>query len=481
MVLFIGLDVGTQGTKAILYDDHLKKIIKQSSQKYGLIETRIPNRAEQHPQTWIDACVQTIKSLTNDKSIIKNKIKGIGVSGQQHGLVPLDINGKVIRNAKLWCDLESAKEAEELSEKYKRVVVPSLTITKLEWFRRNEIENYKRMHSFLLPHDYINYYLTGEQVMECGDASGTGIFNIKNKQFDLEAIEMVDKELIKKIPKLIKSPNEKIGTIKSEISQILNIPKDVIVSLGSGDNMMSALGSGAVHDGIMVMSLGTSGTLFGCSTKPIFDTSGIINGFCDATGQWLPLICTLNCTGALEEIKQCFKMTHDELTMLANDIPPGCHNVNFIPYFNGERTPNLPYATGQILGLRSGYLSPGLLYRATMEGTIFSLFYGMEKMKSLGFNPKELRVVGGGAQNELWCHIISDVFQLPLKFPVTTESAALGAALQAGAVYHHVNVSQYVDEQCIPLKDEMIDPNEDLNAIYQNAYERHYNFLGLKI
>eukprot|EP00210_Caulerpa_lentillifera_P000837 g810.t1 len=470
MVLTIGLDVGTQGAKGVVYDDEQKIIVARASVEYGLLPTNVVGRAEQDPEQWMDACVQLINIMLHDVS--RETVVSIGVSGQQHGLVPVDKEGTVIRQAKLWCDVESKKEAQCLSELLGITIVPSLTLPKVLWLKNNEPENYAKLDTILLPHDYMNFRLTGKKRMECGDASGIGALDIYSREFDNNILQLVDEKLKEKLPPIL-GPNEVLGKLKPEVSELLGLSEKVFVSPGSGDNMMSALGSGAVSDGVLVLSLGTSGTLFGCSEKPIFDRDGIICPFCDATGRWLPLVCTMSCTGVLEEVKKCFNLSHNELTTLAEQEPIGCNGVNFLPYLKGERTPNWPLASGVIHGLSPGCLRPGLLYRAAIEGVTFTLLNGLKSMKKLGMTSKELRVVGGGSKNPLWRKIIADSFQIPLKFPLESESAALGAALQAGAVWRGVEVAEYILQQEVPVSEETLLPDTGVKLAYQKAYDRH--------
>ncbi|GAB4823554.1 hypothetical protein N2152v2_010600 [Parachlorella kessleri] len=399
-----------------------------------------PGQAEQAPSLWVEAVKDAIHDALED--IDPSSVRGIGVSGQQHGLVALDSELKVIRPAKLWCDVESAEEAAELSRLFGTTLVPSFTgmctaalaqSTKLLWMKRHEPDNFARLAHVLLPHDYINWWLTGRLAMEASDASGTGLFDSENRSWNEQRMTAIDSKLPGCFPELL-GPQEVVGTLRPEVAKELGLPEDVLVSPGGGDNAMSALGAGAVQDGTWVLSLGTSGTLFGPSSKAVLDPSCVICPFCDATGKWLPLLCTINCTGVTEEVRFAFDMTHQEITSLAAKEPPGCRGAAFLPYLGGERTPNWPHATGAILGLRPGFFSPGLIYRAAMEGASFSLLAGMRRLGAYGLEAKELRVVGGGSNNQLWRRVLADTFQLPLRFPVEAETAALGAALQGGVL-----------------------------------------------
>ncbi|GIM00695.1 hypothetical protein Vretimale_5633 [Volvox reticuliferus] len=430
--LVLGLDVGTQGTKAVLYDLESHSIVAKGTAAYGIIDSNTQGRAEQHPETWRQAVKEaTAQALTGINS---SRVVGIGVSGQQHGMVVLGDDGQVLRPAKLWCDTESAAEADELSEKFGWKLVPSFTITKLLWLKRHEPEVFDSVRCALLPHDYINSWLTGRRVTECGDASGTGVLDVAARQWDVAAMDAVDPRLRSMFPPLVSSPEEVVGVLLPDVASELGLPTGVVVAPGSGDNAMSALGAGATGDGETVLSLGTSGTIFAKSPIPILDPTGVICPFCDATGAYLPLLCTLNCTRVLEEVREAFGLDHTALTALAEKEPAGCGGVIWLPYMIGERTPCWPHACGALFGLRAGSLRPGLVYRAAIEGATLSLLSGFRRMVRAGLQPsRRLRLVGGGAKNALWRQVVADAFQMEVLLPAEPDSAALGAALQVGA------------------------------------------------
>eukprot|EP00878_Enallax_costatus_P004137 GHUV01004366.1.p1 GENE.GHUV01004366.1~~GHUV01004366.1.p1 ORF type:complete len:482 (+),score=108.10 GHUV01004366.1:309-1754(+) len=471
MALYLGLDVGTQGVKAVVYDAKAKQIVGRGSQAWGFIQSTVPGRAEQHPKTWIEGTITAAKQALSN--VDRSAVKGIGVSGQQHGMVVLDKQGEVLRPAKLWCDTESAGEAAELSQKLGYTVVPSFTLTKLLWLKRNEPDVWPRIAAAMLPHDYMNYWLTGQMATEAGDASGTGLLDVTNRCWDPKLTSLIDDQLINWLPKLI-GPDEPVGKVKSDVCGLLGLgPGEVVVSPGSGDNAMSALGAGITRPGEFVVSLGTSATLFGVSDKPILDPTCAICPFCDATGAWLPLICTLNCTKPAEEVTSAFGLTHSEASALAEQEEPGSSGMSFLPYLVGERTPNWPDSTGAIVGLRPGLLRPGLLYRAALEGATLTLAAALTRVTELGLQLKEIRLVGGGSKNALWQQIVADVFQLPVRLPLEAESAALGAALQAAAVHNGQPVGAYVQEHQPPVADKVIQPNLANKQAYQDALWRH--------
>jgi xylulokinase len=418
------------------------------------------------PQACKDAIAAALEGVD------RSRVRGAAVSGQQHGLVALDADGAVVRPAKLWCDVESADEARELSAAFNTALVPAFTATKLLWLKRHEPASWAALAHVLLPHDYINYWLTGRFAMEASDASGTGLFDPVRRCWDDARALAVDAKLRGCLPAVL-GPDEAVGSVRDELADEMRLPRGVVVAPGGGDNAMSALGAGAVTEGVWLVSLGTSGVLFGTARQPVIDPTGVICPFCDATGQGLPLVCTLNCTSALEEVRRSHGLDHAAITELAAEEEPGCSGVTFLPFFAGERTPNLPGATGALLGLRPGLMRPGLVYRACMEGATFSLVDALAGLQSHGLAASELRVVGGGSKNPLWRRVLADAAQLPLRFPAEPEAAALGACLQAGAVCSGMRVSAYVELHQPPLEPGVLQPDPEQAAVYSSALRRH--------
>lgn len=429
--LFLGLDVGTQGTKALLLHGETGKVLSIAKAKYGLIEGLPDGAAEQHPDTWIHAIREVSREILGSDSSLRNRVRCIGVSGQQHGFVALDAEGTVIRPAKLWCDTSTESEAAELSRLAERSIPCGFTASKILHMKTHEIENFKRLKSVLLPHDYINFRLTGEMFMEAGDASGTGFFDPATRAFDASVMAAIDSDLHGMLPRMV-DPLTVAGELSKEGAEILGLPKGISVATGSGDNMMSAVGSGATEEGVLVLSLGTSGTAFAYSASPLIDSEGLVAPFCDATGGHLPLICVMNMTEVLHEVGGLLcGLSLDELTAMASKVSPGSEGLLLLPYLCGERTPNLPKARGSLHGIRPGNLHAGAVFRAALEGIALSLGLGVDRMRQLGLPVTEVRCVGGGANNPLLREILASVIDAPLRQLQETESAALGAALHA--------------------------------------------------
>ena len=426
--LFLGLDVGTQGTKGLLVDVEERAVVARASATYGLIEGLPAGAAEQHPRTWIEAVGNVARRLLSGRD--PGEVRGVGVSGQQHGLVLLDARGEVLRPAKLWCDTSTATEAEELSRRFGARVPVGYTASKVLWTARREPELWSRARSALLPHDYVNFRLTGERVAEAGDASGTAYFDPAARTYDLQRATAIDERLPEKLPRLL-SVGEAAGRLSADGAALLGLPTGVPVAAGSGDNMCSAVGSGATRDGVAVLSLGTSATVFSSTSSPLLDPEGLIAPFCDASDGWLPLLCVMNATGVADEVRRASGLDHAELGARASAVAPGSGGLLWLPFLVGERVPDLPRATGALLGIRPGSLDPGVLYRAGIEGVAMNLASGIARMRSLGIPVERVRVVGGAAASDLWCRVLADVLGVSIVRASESESAALGAALLA--------------------------------------------------
>jgi D-xylulose kinase len=438
--LLIGIDSGTQSTKVLVVDAKSSKVLSAASRAYDLIPDLPPGAKEQHPHTWRDATTQAMKQALKDAKASAAEVKAIGISGQQHGFVPLDKNGEVIRPAKLWCDTATAAECEEIMAKlggFKATirkqglaVLPGFTASKILWLKKQEPKNFARLATILLPHDYLNFWLTGEKVMEFGDASGTALLDVRRRKWCADTLKAIDPTLADKLPPLISS-DRPAGRLSTTRAKELGLNPDVIVSAGGGDNMMGAIGTGNTRAGVITASFGTSGTIYACAEKPVVDPAGEIAAFCDSTNRWLPLLCTMNVTVATEMVREDFGWTHAQYAAEAAKAKPGAEGLLLLPYLEGERTPNVPDGTGVFLGVTPRTFTAAHYARAAMEGVTLGMNYGLRRLAELGVKPKQIRATGGGAQSKLWRQIMADVFNAPVVTLKVGEGAAYGAALQA--------------------------------------------------
>jgi len=438
MSLFLGIDSGTQSTKAIALDLDTGRVVAEAHAPHTLITGLPAGHMEQHPAEWTAALDTVIREV--GAKIDRARVRGIGVSGQQHGFVPLDAAGAVIRPAKLWCDTSTAPECALLTRKLggtKAVIraaglpfLPGYTAPKILWLKRHEPASYRRLRHVLLPHDYLNYHLTGNYFMEPGDASGTALMDVRRRTWSAPVIKAIDKNLLDWLPPLAKS-SARAGTLRPGLARQYGLSPGVVVSAGGGDNMMGAIGTGNVAPGVVSASFGTSGTIYAYSKKPVVDPHGEIAAFCDSTGGWLPLLCTMNVTLVTEQFRRLFGWDHAGLDQAVAAAPAGAGGLALLPYFDGERTPNLPRGTGVLAGLNRTSLTPGGLARAALEGVTLNMNYGLRRLTALGLKPREIRVTGGGARSAVWRQLMADIFGVPVVAMVEDEGAALGGALQA--------------------------------------------------
>jgi xylulokinase len=436
---------------------------------------------EQHPSTWAEALTDTVRRSVEKAGIDPRQVKALGVSGQQHGFVPLDNEYKVIRPAKLWNDTSTVEECriliealggkDEVIRLIGNSIPPGFTASKILWLKRKEPGNYDRLATVLLPHDYLNFHLTGELSMEYGDASGTALMDVRKRRWSEELVETIDPSLIDKLPPLHSSA-ESSGYVKKDVTESLGLEEGVMVSSGGGDNMMGAIGTGNTSPGIVTVSLGTSGTIYAYSDKPVIDSIGEVAAFCDSTDGWLPLVCTMNVTVATELIRSLFGYSHEELARIVERTPPGSEGLVLLPYLNGERTPDLPKGTGIYYGLTEETFKASHLARAAMEGVTMGLNYGLNRLKALGVEPVELRLTGGGARNKSWRKIVADVFNCEVVTLTEEEGAAYGAALQAMWCHRKelgedVSIRAITDEFVKVDESSRIEPDQRNVEIYQ--------------
>lgn len=479
-MIYLGIDCGTQSLKVLAWSPE-RDIVGSASRAYDLIPGLPPGHKEQHPSDWItalDSCMLELKS-----AIPMSEVRAIGVSGQQHGLVLLDRDDQVIRPAKLWNDTSTEIQCRQIMaavggpegywEEIGNHLPPGFTASKILWVRENEPDHYRSVVSLLLPHDYLNFHLTGRKAAEFGDASGTGYFRVRERQWSRRVLSAIDpdRDLTACVPPLIRA-EEPVGVIRPKLASRWGLEVGVQVSSGGGDNMMGAIGSGNVGPGLMTVSLGTSGTIYSYTSQPAVDPDGEVAAFCDSTGGWLPLGCTMNVTVATEMVRRGFvRAAYDEVDAVIRQVPPGADGLFLVPYLEGERMPSVPSGTGVLVGLRPDTADPAHLARAAMEGVTMGLRYGLDRFRKLGVEPSELRLIGGGARSPVWRQIVADLFGLPVVCPACQEGPALGAALQAmwadqgGSIRELVAQHLQTDEGTRHL------PQAEIVGRYQELYE----------
>lgn len=451
MTLFLGLDLSTQSLKAevidlaqgtVVYEDSLSfdDELREYGTELGILAGQPAGVAEAPVLMWRDALIRLLERLSTEVKLAN--VRALSVGGQQHGLVGLGADGNPSRpNAKLWNDVSTDGEAEELESSIggraatiaaiHNTVRPGYTAPKILHLKLQEPETYARTASFLLPHNYINQLLTGEAVMEYGDASGTALWDPVARQWSRPAVEAIGSELWAKLPEVLQ-PDRSIGHAVSELAGRCGLPPDCLVDAGSGDNMYGAVGTGNVGPGLLTISLGSSGTAYTVLSEPWWDAGGEIALFCDSTGAWLPLVCTSNLASPWENLLATFSLDYAEADRLVAGLQPGQGGRLILPWFGGERTPDVPDGKPLFFGFGPADFTAGNLCRPLMDGVLLNLAEGCRRLP-VKFD--EIRLTGGLARSPVWCQALADIFALPV-VPLAGEGVALGAAIHAAWVWH---------------------------------------------
>jgi len=434
---FLGVDCGTQSTKVLLVDAASEEVLGVGRAAHKLVE-RADGTREQDPDWWVAALQTAARAALADAGV---EVAGVGVSGQQHGLVCLDAADRPVRPAKLWNDTTTVHECEQLLDAVGGVqaaialtgntFLVGYTAPKVLWLRQHEPAAYAATQRMCLPHDFLNLWLTGTFATEPGDASGTAYFDVRRRAYSQTVLGVIDshRDWQRTLPPIVPSISV-LGQLRPQAADALGLTSGIPVSAGGGDNMMAALGVGAVVEGPVVVSLGTSGTGFAHADQAAVDPLGEASAFCDSAGGWLPLVTTLNCTVATEWIQGLFGLDHGGLDATLEVSPPGARGLTFLPHLGGERTPNHPTGAGVFAGLRAAHGVQDFA-RAVVEGVTFGLSYALRALQRSGVRSTEITLVGGGAGSDAWAQLCADVFALPVVRPPQTEAGALGAARQA--------------------------------------------------
>lgn len=497
MTYVLGIDIGTSGTKTIIFDEKGVNI-SSSFKDYPLYQPKI-GWAEQKPEDWWEAVVATISDVIQKSEVRIEDIKGIGLSGQMHGLVMIDKEGKVLRPSIIWCDQRTSQECDEITKLVggERLIeitanpaLTGFTASKIMWVKKHEPQLYEKTYKILLPKDYIRFMLTGEFCTEVSDASGMQLLDIPSRNWSHEVLEKLNID-INLLGKVYES-QEVTGTVNKTAAILTGIKEGTVVVGGAGDQAAGAIGNGIVRPGVVSSTIGTSGVVFAHTDKITIDKKGRVHTFCHAVpGAWHIMGVTQAAGLSLKWFKDNLCLlenqnsassgndVYDELNCQALSVKPGCDGLMYLPYLMGERTPHLdPNARGVFFGLTARHNKNDML-RSVMEGVGYSLVDCMDIINEMGISVDEVRASGGGGKSEVWRQIQADMFNCEVVTINSSEGPALGVAILALV---GVGVYSSVIEACDKIihkvtSQKPINDNTKLYSQYHNIYKHLYTAL----
>lgn len=487
MEFLLGIDIGTSGTKTVLFDNQGNSVTSAVAE-YPMYQP-VMGWAEQDPEDWWKAVAETIKKTISASGINPAAIKGIGLAGQMHGAVVLDKNNKVLRRAIIWCDQRSVAECaqitslvgrEKLLEITANPALTGFTASKIIWIKNNEPHIFARINKILLPKDYIRYMLTGEFATEVSDASGMQLMDIPHRKWSGEILDRLG--IAREWLGALYESQEVSGKVSKFAAELTGLKEGTPVVGGAGDQAAGAIGNGVIKTGIISSTIGTSGVVFAFSQKVSIDARGRVHTFCHAVpNTWHVMGVTLGAGLSLKWFRDNFCTEEKRTAELINVDPyylmdleakkvaAGCNGLIFLPYLMGERTPHLdPHAKGVFFGLSAKHEKQDLL-RAIMEGVVFSLRDCLEILKEMGVEVQEVRASGGGGKSRLWRQMQADIFGTEITTINSGEGPALGAALLAGV---GAGIYKNVEEACAAAIQviERQSPDPLLHARYAKIY-----------
>ena len=480
-IYFLGIDVGTGGTRALILDEKGRTTSSATEDHQAFTSPQI-GWAEQNPGDWWRACGVAVRSALAQAELRSDQIACVGLSGQMHGAVLLDDQASVVRPALIWCDVRTEKQCRDLTAEIGAAnliqltcnpALTNFTLTKCLWVRENEPDNWRRVRSLMLPKDYIRFQLTGERATDVADASGTLLLDVANRRWSKAMLKLVemDESLL---PRLYESPDI-CGRISDAGAAATGLKKGTPVVAGAGDQAAAAVGMGVVSPGTVSATIGTSGVVLAATDRPALDARGRVHTFCHAVpGRWIAMGVTQAAGLSLRWFREQFgsgdrRQSYESLTAEASSAPPGCDGLLWAPYLMGERTPYLdPAARAMLFGLTASHTRRHVI-RAILEGVAFSLRDSFTIFQEMEVPVTTIRLGGGGARSALWRQIQADIYGQPVETVDAEEGAAHGAAILAGV---GVKTWSSVDEACqsVMRVAEKITPDSEHSRALDRAY-----------
>lgn len=443
---FLGIEIGHGGTRAVVLDLESSAIRSEAWVPHDWIEGLPAGYREQNPAQWIDAVDRATRQCLAALEGQKERVAAIGVAGPQRGLVLLDEANHIIRPARLAGNDPVKRQAEEIARAFGGS--PGLieltgqapgvesAAAELLWIKQHEPYHFQRAASVLTAQDFISYWLTGERATEAGSASGTGLLDIRSRKWSDDLLDFIEPGLGARLPQILPSDQSR-GLLRPALAREWGLSDQVQVGAGSAAPMLAALAAGCVMNGTVAVELGATGVIAGIGASPVIDYRGEIMPLCNASGSWMGVGTVTNAAVAPEILRRHYGWSPAQFEAMVAGVSPGADGLLLLPYFTGESIPRLPEGTGVIHGITAGNFTPAHLARAAVEGVALGLGYAMSRLRDLGFDPPEIRLLGPGIVSPITRQLMADVFGAPVVPVSSRQGAAVGAAMQAAVCFFH--------------------------------------------
>lgn len=477
---FLGIENGPVRTRTVVLNLETATLEAESEQAYGQIKGLPEGHCEQDPSLWIQAVDYTVRDCLSQIGQARSRVAGLGVSGQARGLVVLDRESRIVRPAKLAADRSAERQCEEMNRAFGGApglieltgnpMRSSFMAPRLRWLKQNEPYHFQRVASCLSPHDFINFWLGGVKRSEYGDASETGMLDVRSRTWCRALADFVDPSIEEALPP-VKSSREAVGVLRGELCRVWGLRDEVLLSAGGADEMMTMLGAGAVNSGAVAISTET-GSICGVSDSPVIDPCGEISGYCDATDRWMPLARNYRAAEAAKLVQQHYAWNADQLEGALRDGEPGAGGILFFP--GRDESP----AKSALSGIQMGNYTAENVVRAAMESLAMEFGRGLRRMVELGFDAKDVRLSGPASRFPSWRQLLSDVLGLPVRSAKPNSCSALGAALQAAVTFfeqtgENLTYDELTSYAALPEKKSLCEPNEKRHHFYEGLLERY--------
>jgi xylulokinase len=483
---FLGIEIGHSGTRAVALDLESAVIRAEAWVPHDWIEGLPAGYREQNPAQWIDAVDRAVRQCLATLDGQKERLAAIGVAGPQRGLVLLDEANRIIRPAKLAGDISVKRQADEIARAFGGAPglielagqAPGVESAAAEclWLKQHEPYHFQRATSLLTAQDFIAYWLTGERGTEAGSASGTGLLDIRTRKWSAELLDFIDPQLASLLPPIGASDQPR-GLLRPALAREWGVSEMVQVGAGSASPMLAALAAGCVTNGTVAVELGSAGVIVGVGESPVVDYRGEITALCNATGTWLGLATTTNAAVAPEVLRRHYGWTPEQFETMVASVSPGADGLLLLPYFTGESIPRLPDGTGILHGMTPENFTPAHMARATAEGVALGLGYAMSRLRDLGFDPPEIRLLGPGVSSPVTRQLLANVFGAPVVPVSSRQGAAIGAAMQAAVAFFHqsgesLGFEEIASYLVVGDSESRCDPNPEAHEMYQEMMSR---------